>query len=100
MPAVAITDHGNMFGAVEFYDACREAGVKPIIGCEVYVAAGSRLRADQAQRASDASYHLMLLCQNRTGYRNLCKLVSAGYLEGFYYKPRIDKELLASTARG
>ncbi|MBN2645893.1 MAG: DNA polymerase III subunit alpha [Desulfuromonadaceae bacterium] len=94
MPAVAITDHGNMFGAVEFYTKATAAGIKPIIGCEVYVAPESRFDKKNARGSSEASYHLVLLCKNQTGYRNLCHLVSSAYREGFYYKPRIDWELL------
>lgn len=100
MPAVAMTDHGNMFGAVEFYNAARKHGIKPIIGCEVYVAPESRLEKTSKDGLRDASYHLILLSENETGYKNLLKLVTKGYLEGFYYKPRIDKELLAEHAEG
>src|SRR6185369_4329591 len=99
MPAVAITDHGNMFGAVEFYLKCRKAGVKPIIGCEVYLAPDSRFSRD-AKGISDAAYHLVLLCENLVGYKNLSYLTSAGYKEGFYYRPRIDRELLQDHAEG
>jgi DNA polymerase-3 subunit alpha len=92
-PALAVTDHGNLFGAMEFYSEVKARGIKPIIGCEVYVAGGSRFekRTDSGQEIAN---HLILLCENEKGYKNLCKLVSAGYLEGFYYKPRIDRELL------
>ncbi|MDY0397269.1 MAG: DNA polymerase III subunit alpha [Desulfuromonas thiophila] len=100
MPAVAVTDHGNMFGAVEFYLKATAAGVKPIIGCEVYVAPSSRFDKKNARGSSEASYHLVLLCQNQTGYRNLCQLVSAAYREGFYYRPRIDWELLRQHHQG
>ena len=100
MPAVAMTDHGNMFGAVEFYNAARKHGIKPIIGCEVYVAPDSRLEKSSKEGLRDASYHLILLSENETGYKNLLKLVTKGYLEGFYYKPRIDKELLAEHSEG
>jgi DNA polymerase-3 subunit alpha len=99
MKAMAITDHGNMFGAVAFHDTCREKGVKPILGCEVYVAPGSRFER-QAQSASDAYDHLTLLAVSDAGYHNLVKLVSAGYLEGFYHRPRIDKDLLARHSAG
>ena len=96
--ALAITDHGVMYGAVAFYKACRKAGVKPIIGCEVYVA--PRARTDK-EHALDADYsHLILLCRNETGYRNLCYLVSMGFVEGFYVKPRIDWQLLKEHAEG
>ncbi len=93
-PAVAMTDHGNMFGAVEFYRKAKDVGVKPIIGCEAYMALGSRHAKKDSGLAHNDYYHLILLAQNLTGYQNLIKLVSKGYLEGFYYKPRIDKELL------
>jgi DNA polymerase-3 subunit alpha len=95
-PAIAITDHGNLFGAVDFYNSARKAGVKPIIGCEVYIARGSH-----TDKTEQSGYnHLLLLCKNQTGYRNLMQLVSTGYLEGFYYKPRIDKDLLAKHSEG
>ena len=90
--AVAITDHGAMYGVIDFYKACKEAGIKPIIGCEVYVAA--RSRHDKAGRLDSGGYHLVLLCENQTGYQNLMKLVSLAYIEGFYTKPRVDLELL------
>src|ERR1035437_882784 len=114
MPAVAVTDHGNLFAAESFYHAAKTRGVKPIIGCEVYVAKGSRHdRGESTQRESGNGHsasptepgqrglnHLVLLCENAEGYRNLIKLVSAGYLEGFYYKPRIDYDLLAKHSAG
>lgn len=100
MPAVAMTDHGNMFGAVEFYNTARKYGIKPILGCEVYVAPESRLDKSSKDGLRDASYHLILLSENAIGYKNLLKLVTIGYLEGFYYKPRIDKELLAEHSEG
>ena len=103
MPACAITDHGNMFGAIEFYNAMKSVGVKPIIGCEMYVAYGSRTeKAGIEDQAADAgsNNHLIVLAANEQGYRNLVKLVSAGYTEGFYYKPRIDKELLRQYREG
>lgn len=99
MPAVAMTDHGNLFGAIEFYQAAKSAGVKPIIGCEVYLAPGSMLEK-KSSSAKEAASHLTLLCKDNEGYRNLTKLVSAAWLEGYYYKPRIDKELLAQHAKG
>jgi DNA polymerase-3 subunit alpha len=99
MPAVAMTDHGNMFGAVDFYQKVDRAGIKPILGCEVYVAPTSRLDRS-AQRISEASYHLILLVENAAGYRNLCKLVSSGFLDGFYYRPRVDKDLLRTHNEG
>jgi DNA polymerase III subunit alpha len=103
MPACAITDHGNMFGAVEFYNAMKKEGVKPIIGCEMYVAYGSRhdkAGVEDGQADAGANNHLIVLAQNDAGYKNLVKLVSAGYTEGFYYKPRIDKELLRAHREG
>ncbi len=96
--ACAITDHGNMFGAVRFYDECRAQGIKPIIGCEVYVAPGSRF--EKENRNIRRYYHLILLCENNTGYKNLIKLVSLGYTEGFYGKPRIDIELIRKYHEG
>ena len=98
MPAVAVTEHGNLFSAIMFHDQARKRGIKPIIGCEVYVANGSRLA--RSGRPGETANHLVLLAADRTGYHNLIKLVSAGYTEGFYYKPRIDKELLAEHAAG
>jgi DNA polymerase-3 subunit alpha len=97
MPAVAITDHGNLFGAVKFYEAALKRGLKPILGCEVYVAPTSRF---DRMPDSDRPNHLVLLCENERGYRNLLKLASSAFLEGFYYKPRIDKGLLAKHADG
>src|SRR5262245_54434865 len=99
MPAMALTDHGNMFGAIEFYNRARAAGVKPIIGMEAYVAQGSRLERNVGRGGGGAN-HLVLLARDEAGYRNLLKLTSAAYLEGFYYKPRIDKELLRAHAEG
>ena len=99
MPAVAITDHGNLYGAIEFYQAAERAGVRPIVGCEVYVAPRS-LRDRNASSGKEAAFHLTLLAANGEGYRNLVKLVTAAHLEGFYYKPRVDKELLATHSRG
>jgi len=94
-PAVAMTDHGNMFGAIEFYREALSKGIKPIIGCEIYVAPTSRFDKKGVDKGpKEYNNHLILLAMNRDGYRNLCKLVSLGYIEGFYYKPRIDKELL------
>ncbi len=98
MPALAVTDHGTMFGVVDFYRLAREAGIKPIIGCEVYVAHRSRFQKEV--RRDDNQYHLVLLAENNTGYKNLTHLVSAGYLEGFYYKPRVDRELLEEHREG
>ena len=96
MPAVAITDHGNLFGAVEFYYAAKAKGIQPIIGCEVYVSQ----KGHKVRNETDRYNHLVLLCKNLQGYRNLIELVSTAYLDGFYYKPRIDKDLLASHSDG
>src|SRR5712672_4873804 len=98
MPAVAITDHGNLFGAIEFYQEARRAGVKPIIGCEVYVAPGSH--KDRPPSRRESAYHFTLLAENETGYRNLVKLVTAAHLDGFHYSLRIDKELLTARSAG
>jgi DNA polymerase-3 subunit alpha len=98
MPAVAITDHGNLFGAIEFYQEAQRSGVKPIIGCEAYIAPGSH--KDRPGSRRDAAYHFTLLAENETGYRNLVKLITAAHLEGFHYAPRIDKELLAAHSEG
>jgi DNA polymerase-3 subunit alpha len=100
MPAVAITDHGAMFGAIEFYLACQKEGIKPLIGAEVYVAPDSRHNRDYANSSMPTNNHLLLLCESIQGYRNLSRLVSIGYKEGFYYKPRIDKEVLAQYSEG
>jgi len=96
-PAVALTDHGNMFGAIDFYNKAKKAGIKPILGMEAYVAQGSRLDRTPGRGSSN---HLVLLAKNETGYKNLIKLTSASFLEGFYYKPRIDKELLRKHSEG
>src|ERR1700690_1003560 len=97
MPAVAVTDHGNLFAASTFYHQATAHGVKPIIGCEVYVAPDNhKNRGTDAERSN----HLVLLCENDEGYRNLIKLVSTGYLDGFYYKPRVDHDLLAKHSKG
>src|SRR5918994_5110470 len=98
MPAVAVTEHGNLLSAVVFHDHARARGVKPILGCEVYVAPGSRHQ--KGGPVSETYNHLVLLAETREGWHNLIKLVSAGYTEGFYRKPRIDKELLAQHAAG
>ncbi len=97
MPALAVTEHGNLFSSVVFHDHARERGLKPILGCEVYVAQGSRFEKSGPQTETN---HLVLLAETNEGYKNLIKLVSAGYTEGFYYRPRIDKDLLAKHARG
>jgi len=94
-PALAITDHGVLYGAIDFYKAAREKGIKPIIGCEVYVAPGSRLEKKTTSGGRDVYHHLLLLARDATGYKNLIQLVTEAHLTGYYYKPRIDKELLA-----
>ena len=99
MDAVAVTDHGNMFGAIEFYTKALAAAIKPIIGIEAYIAPKSRFDK-QKSSISDAAYHLTLLAENNAGYQNLLKLASAGYTQGFYYRPRIDKEMLAEFREG
>ncbi len=101
MPAVALTDHGNMFGAIEFYQQAKKAGIKPIIGQEFYVAPGSRFKKEVSRDSGEeVAYHLILLAKDNEGYRNLMKLSSIGYTEGFYYKPRIDMEVLEKHSRG
>jgi DNA polymerase-3 subunit alpha len=99
MPACAITDHGNMFGAIEFYSLAMKHGIKPIIGCEAYIAPGSRFEKS-SHGIHDASFHIVLLAKDETGYKNLMKIVSAGFLEGFYYRPRIDREVLSKYKDG
>src|SRR5256886_4360597 len=101
MRACAVTDHGNMYGAISFYNTMKARGIKPIIGCETYLAANGR--ADRSARnigGEKANFHLILLAQNYEGYRNLSRLTSKAFTEGFYYKPRIDKELLAQHSKG
>src|ERR1700688_678856 len=104
MEALAMTDHGNMFGAVEFFQKATAAGIKPIIGCEAYLAPGKRSDRTQIPRSDDfdggGNFHLILLAQNREGYRNLCRLLTTAYQDGLYYKPRIDKEILAELSGG
>ena len=95
--AVAVTDHGVMYGAVDFYRACKAEGVKPIIGCEVYVA--PRKMTDRVHELDSSAYHLVLLCKDAVGYRNLCYLVSQGFLEGFYVKPASTRRCSGSTPR-
>lgn len=98
MTSLAVTDHGNMYGAVDFYRECKKQGIKPIIGCEVYVSPRSRYDKD---KTLDSKYnHLVLLVKNETGYKNLIKMVSLSYTEGFYFKPRIDRDLLENTVMG
>src|SRR5580692_5050513 len=99
-PALAITDHGVLYGAIDFYQQARDKGIKPIIGCEVYVAPGSRLEKKPGSGGRDAYHHLGLLAKDETGYRNLVKMATTAHLDGYYYKPRIDKELLAAHSEG
>ncbi|MFY9114303.1 MAG: DNA polymerase III subunit alpha [Dethiobacteria bacterium] len=98
MPAVAITDHGSMYGLIDFYQEAVKQGIKPILGCEVYVA--PRTRFDREPAFDQSPYHLVLLARNRTGFQNLMKIVTVGYLDGFYYKPRVDRQLLEANAEG
>ena len=99
MDSAAITDHGVMYGVIDFYRAAREAGINPILGCEVYVAPGSRFDREVGS-GDDRYYHLVLLAENNQGYSNLMKIVSKAFVEGFYYKPRVDLELLEKISRG
>src|SRR6185369_10469545 len=99
-PALTVTDHGVLYGAIDFYQAAQNKGIKPIIGCEVYVAPGSRFEKKTPSGGRDVYHHLVLLAKDEVGYRNLTKLATAAHLEGFYYKPRIDKELLARHREG
>ncbi|HOH84366.1 MAG TPA: PHP domain-containing protein, partial [Bacteroidales bacterium] len=98
MTAIAITDHGNMYGVKEFHNIATKNQIKPILGCETYVAAKGR--ADKSDSDDRSGFHLILLAKNELGYKNLCKLVSLAFIEGFYYKPRIDWELLAQYHEG
>ena len=97
--SMAITDHGAMYGVIDFYRAARSEGIKPIIGCEVYVAPGSRFDRETVH-GEDRYYHLVLLAENNQGYQNLMKIVSKGYVDGFYYKPRVDEEVLREYHEG
>ena len=99
MPAVGMTDHGVLYGAVEFYKEAQKAGIKPILGCELYIAPGS-MHEKKASSGKDAANHLTVVAETNEGWANLIKLVSAAHLEGFYYKPRVDKDLLARHAKG
>ena len=99
MNSAAITDHGVMFGVIDFYRAARAEGIKPILGCEVYVAPNSRFDKETAG-GEDRYYHLVLLAENNTGYQNLTKIVSKAFVEGYYYKPRVDLELLKEYHEG
>ena len=99
MDSAAITDHGAMYGCIDFYKAAKAAGIKPIMGCEVYVAPKSRFDREAGSQ-EDRYYHLVLLAENNVGYANLMKIVSKGFVEGFYYKPRVDLELLEKYHQG
>jgi DNA polymerase-3 subunit alpha len=98
MPAIAVTDHGVMYGAIDYFEAGQKAGVKPIIGAELYVA--TRSRFEKSSREKDFNHHLTVIATSDRGYRNLMRLVTAGWLEGYYYRPRVDKEVLAEHAEG
>src|SRR2546421_1730316 len=98
--ALALTDHGVLYGAIDFYQAAREKGIKPILGCEVYVAPGSRLEKKAGSGSRDVYHHLVLLAKDEAGYKNLIQLVTDAHLKGYYYKPRIDKELLSAHKQG
>ena len=99
-PALAVTDHGVLYGAIDFYEAAGQRGIKPIIGCEVYVAPGSRFEKKTSTGGRDVYHHLVLLAKDEVGYKNLIQLATKAHLEGYYYKPRIDKELLAAHKEG
>ena len=99
MDSAAITDHGVMYGVIDFYREAKAQGIKPILGCEVYVAPGSRFDKETGG-GDDRYYHLVLLAENNEGYQNLMKIVSVGFTEGFYYKPRVDKEILRKYHKG
>src|SRR2546428_2198541 len=99
-PALTITDHGVLCGVIDFYQAARDKGIKPILGCEVYVAPGSRLEKKTSSGGKDVYHHLVLLAKDEAGYKTLIKLATAAHLEGYYYKPRIDKEILAANKEG
>lgn len=100
MSALALTDHGNLHGSLKFYQAAKDLGINPLLGLEAYIAPGSRFQKDSASSAKEAAYHITLLARNRTGFRNLIELASSAFLEGFYFKPRIDKDLLAAHKEG
>ena len=101
MPAVALTDHGSMYGIIEFYNCAKKAGIKPLLGCEVYIAPNGRFDKQARKNNDDDNfYHLTLIAENEKGYKNLMKLVSLGFMEGFYYKPRVDKDLLREYGDG
>jgi len=100
MPAVAITDHGNLFGGIEFFQAAKKKGIKPILGCEIYIQSDGSRFEKKLRKGHEPYHHLTLLAQDHEGYKNLCKIITSGYLEGFYYKPRTDKEFLKEHAKG
>lgn len=100
MDSAAITDHGVMYGAIDFYRACKAADINPVMGCEVYVAPGSRFDKEAVGSGDDRYYHLVLLAENNEGYQNLMKIVSIGFVEGYYYKPRVDLEVLEQYHEG
>jgi len=98
MPAIGLTDHGTMYGIIEFYKKATKAGIKPIIGCEIYISENGML--DKRAGVDDKRYHLILIAENNIGYKNLIKIVSTAHLDGFYYKPRVDKNLLRKYSEG
>src|SRR5438552_14594352 len=100
MPALALTDHGALYGAIDFYTLCRDAGIKPIVGIETYVARKSRFDRDARSEGHGKPFHLVLLAKDFTGYQNLVALVTAAHLEGYYYRPRMDKELFRERGQG
>ena len=100
MPALAMTDHGNLFGAIPFFEAAAETGIKPILGCETYIAPGNRTDRTPPGTGRKPYQHLLLLARDEEGYRNLMRLSTAGFLEGYYYRPRIDREILARHKDG
>ena len=99
-PAIAITDHGNLHGAIEFFQAAKQVGIKPIIGCEFYVTPGSRFERKTRAQGGAGTHHITVLAQNYEGYQNLCRLSSLSFKEGFYFKPRVDHELFKQYSGG
>ncbi|TME62018.1 MAG: PHP domain-containing protein, partial [Chloroflexi bacterium] len=100
MPALALTDHGALYGAIDFYTLCRDAGIKPIIGVETYIARNNRFDRDPRSEGHGKPWHLILLAKDFVGYQNLVALVTAAHLEGYYYRPRMDKDLLRERSQG
>ena len=100
MPALALTDHGALYGAIDFYTLCRDAGIKPIIGVETYIARNNRFDRDPRSEGHGKPWHLVLLAKDFTGYQNLVALVTAAHVEGYYYRPRMDKDLLRERSQG